>query len=62
VDGTGRVVGVASQQTIGEAIRSAHAAGADDPATDAVGSAGATGPATPAAGADEPVTDAKAAR
>ncbi|MGW5098929.1 ABC transporter ATP-binding protein [Streptomyces nodosus] len=27
VDGTGRVVGVVSQQTIGEAIRSAHAAG-----------------------------------
>ncbi|WNM30966.1 ABC transporter ATP-binding protein [Streptomyces sp. Li-HN-5-11] len=62
VDGTGRVVGVVSQQTIGEAIRSAHAAGADDPATDAAGSAGAAGPTTPAAGADEPATDAKAAR
>jgi osmoprotectant transport system ATP-binding protein len=30
VDGTGRVVGVVSQQTIGEAIRSAHAAGRTD--------------------------------
>ncbi|MFF7142106.1 MULTISPECIES: ABC transporter ATP-binding protein [Streptomyces] len=30
VDGTGRVVGVVSQQTIGEAIRSAHAAGRAD--------------------------------
>ncbi|MFD1660625.1 ABC transporter ATP-binding protein [Streptomyces caeni] len=30
VDGTGRVVGVVSQQTIGEAIRSAHAAGIPD--------------------------------
>ena len=30
VDGTGRVVGVVSQQTIGEAIRAAHAKGLDD--------------------------------
>ncbi|MFI1163579.1 ABC transporter ATP-binding protein [Streptomyces sp. NPDC020801] len=35
VDGTGRVVGVVSQQTIGEAIRSAHAAGRGGAATDA---------------------------
>ncbi|GGX82073.1 ABC transporter ATP-binding protein [Streptomyces anandii] len=33
VDGTGRVVGVVSQQTIGEAIRSAHAEGGDAGAT-----------------------------
>ncbi|PZH10629.1 proline/glycine betaine ABC transporter ATP-binding protein [Streptomyces sp. NTH33] len=43
VDGTGRVVGVVSQQTIGEAIRSAHAEGRSAAGTEAGTEAGVAG-------------------
>ncbi|WP_073951394.1 ABC transporter ATP-binding protein [Streptomyces kebangsaanensis] len=43
VDGTGRVVGVVSQQAIGEAIRSAHAGGRSAAGTEAGAEAGVAG-------------------
>ncbi|MFF4760036.1 ABC transporter ATP-binding protein [Streptomyces sp. NPDC001292] len=52
VDGTGRAVGVVSQQTIGEAIRTAHAAGRTGPETDAGAAAEAGADAGAEAGAD----------